>query len=319
MGLISRVSSRTYRSQFAMASQKAKLDPVHYGKRNVEELKQEWTRLSQNNDRLVNLIATNNASKQTIESLRKKLEYAKRSTDEKQVVFSHVDANLNKEQEEAEQKSNAAEALRDVAKGRQVELGLKKQQLKKEKEKLEQEENALTVKIPDETAPKFNDEKFIDDLLKKYALQFGIEYEKLLKKAQDREKILLQKQLEVLLKANAEKTADLEKLREEMIELAKEMRENEKKIKEQTKILEALDNTKNKEADDNNEKKRKLESEVESMEKKNEDLKKKIEATQKSANEALLVIIQLEFEIKTYEKLLKMERQMDDFDTSDAK
>ena len=57
---------------------------------------------------------------------------------------------------------------------------------------------------------------------------------------------------------------------------------------------------------------RKLEEDKRRLEVENEVLTKRIERTQQNANEALLVIIQLEFEIKTYERLLNIEQGVHD-------
>lgn len=45
--------------------------------RNVKELQQECDQLAKNNDRLVNVIAQNNASKQTIKDLENRLGFGK--------------------------------------------------------------------------------------------------------------------------------------------------------------------------------------------------------------------------------------------------
>merc|ERR1711981_393079 len=53
-----------------------------------------------------------------------------------------------------------------------------------------------------------------------------------------------------------------------------------------------------------------LEGEIRKLEKQNQILSTSIEKTQERANEALLVIIQLEFEIKTYENLLDTQHNL---------
>ena len=54
-----------------------------------------------------------------------------------------------------------------------------------------------------------------------------------------------------------------------------------------------------------------LEGEIRKLEKQNQVLTTSIDKTQERANEALLVIIQLEFEIKTYENLLDTQNNFD--------
>ena len=150
-------------------------------------------------------------------------------------------------------------------------------------------------------------QEFIDDLLKDYAKQFGAEYEKLMKKAQIREKALLIKKVEDLSNTNASKQKELEQLQEKLKHLGKEIHDNEKKRDALREDLKRLEAQKHKEHEEYVKEKTIKEARAHQLEKDNDNLKDKIEQTQKSANEALKVIIELEFEIKTYEKLLKME------------
>ena len=150
-------------------------------------------------------------------------------------------------------------------------------------------------------------QEFIDNLLREYAKQFGLEYEKLMKKAQIREKALLLTKIEELSNSNAAKQAELQELQVKLSALGAEIHENEKKRDLLKKELAELEAKKHQEHENYLKEKNLKEARANILEKENENLKEKIENTQRSANEALKVIIELEFEIKTYEKLLKME------------
>lgn len=324
--------------------------------RNVEQLRDECSRLAQNNDKLVNVIAQNNASKQTIIDLKKRLAYAQKNQGDKLVNFDEVNKNLDDRLREAKIKAAAQEKLKDQKLKESKELQSRKSDLKSEQKKLEDElknlEAGLNMKTTEATrvaskkiileeeiddlqekilferhhfdlmeqALRLDDsqqaskassqqdyQEFIDTLLRDYAQQFGDEYEKLMKKAQIREKALLMTKKEKLDETIAAKKVEKDELQKKLNDLGQEIHENEKKLNVLKEELAKLEAQKHQEHDEYLKQKTIKDAEAHRLQKENEKLKENIELTQKSANEALKVIIELEFEIKTYEKLLRIE------------
>lgn len=341
----------------------APVDPQkHYAlheksKHNVKQLEEECRKLQINNNKLVNVIAQNNASKNTIQDLQNRLKYAQKNQGDKLVNFDPVNENLKKELFEAKRKNAEQEKIKAEKLDLSKDLQSRKGDLKKERAQLEaqlkdlekdlnnktQEATRIASKrimldeeIDDlrdkiefernhfllmEQALKLDDQEsasralssvgsqdFIDNILKEYAEEFGREYEKLMKKAQIREKALLTTKKERLDDAIAAKNVEKEELQGKLNNLAQEIFQNEKKLKELQKDLDELNKVKAQDYDEYIRQKNIKEAEVQRLQKENEDLKESIEITQKSANQALKVIIELEFEIKTYERLLSMEQ-----------
>lgn len=326
--------------------------------RSVQELKDECNKLAANNDKLVNVIAQNNASKQTIIDLQKRLAYAQKNQEDKVVNFDLVNENLEHKLNEAKAESTKQDIIRDEKLKEAKELQNKKTDLKNEQKRLEDELKALEAALNQKTsestriaskkimleeeisdlkakiefeqhhfklmqdALRLDDsehasrassqqdyQEFIDNLLRDYAKQFGKEYERLMKKAQIREKALLITKVEDLSNTNKAKREELEALQVKLKDLGAQIHQNEEKQKLLKAKLKELEDTKDKEHQNYMKEKAIRETEANRLERANDQLKDQIEKTQRNANEALKVIIELEFEIKTYEKLLKMEEQ----------
>merc|ERR1711976_792507 len=150
MGLISRVSSRTYRPKDtkSILSYTTNMPPVDQkmaaelsiqSSRNVEQLKDECSRLASNNDKLVNVIAQNNASKQTIIDLQHRLEYAKKAPGDNLVDFTAVNENLDASLKEAKIKQAKEEATKADKVEENKALHKKKEELKHQQKRLEEE------------------------------------------------------------------------------------------------------------------------------------------------------------------------------------
>jgi len=326
-------------------------------KNNVGQLKEECARLATNNDKLVNVIAQNNASKQTIIDLQKRLDYAqKNGKDDKVVNFDDVNKNLDDNLRNAKIQKEKEEKLKEIKLNESNELQNRKSDLKKQQKQLEDElkklEANLNMKTNEATriaskkiileeeildikdkiqferhhfklmedALRLDDsqnasraassqdyQEFIDNLLKEYAQQFGEEYEKLMKKAQIREKALLIAKKEKLDETIESKKVERDELQQKLNHLGQEIHDNEKRLEALKKELAILEAKKEHDHKNYVQEKAIKDAEVHRLQKENEQLKENIELTQKSANEALKVIIELEFEIKTYEKLLRME------------
>ena len=161
----------------------------------------------------------------------------------------------------------------------------------------------------DSKKPSSDNQNFLEDILKDYAKQFGDEYERLMRKHQIREKALLTARLNKIVKKNDEKKTEVDELSNKLKKLGIEIIENEKELEKLRKELAALEETKTKDQSEYENAKKLKEMLIEKLEKENDNLRIRIDATQKSANEALKVIIELEFEIKTYERLLRLEQE----------
>ena len=109
--------------------------------------------------------------------------------------------------------------------------------------------------------------------------------------------------------ANRAKESDLQELNNKLAKLGRDILENENELKRLKAELVALEKQKSNEHEDFVKEKLIKEKAIKTLEDNNDKLRNQIDATQKSANEALKVIIELEFEIKTYERLLKIEEQ----------
>lgn len=329
--------------------------------RNVKELQQECDQLAKNNDRLVNVIAQNNASKQTIKDLENRLEYATKNQEEKLVDFNPVNENLDENLEQVKKDLAKQAIIKEQKLEESQKLQDQKTKLKAEQKKLENElknlegllnskttestrvaskkiileeeindlegkikfeeqhfhlmEEALRLKLHDaeehgsKNPSNVDHQEFMENLLKDYAKQFGAEYEKLMRRAMIKEKALLTHKLERLREANRAKESDLQELNDKLAKLGRDILENEQELGRLKAELEALENQKNKESQEFVKEKMIKEGTVKVLEDNNDKLRSQIDATQKSANEALKVIIELEFEIKTYERLLKIEEQ----------
>lgn len=327
------------------------------GADNVNELKKEVKNLQSNNDQLVNVIATNNASRETIASLERRLAFLKSNSKDQVVNFKPVHDNLdhqktliagqelviNKQLEDVKEdekklsdeksklkeqaqklKSEMEELQRQldrkvmlanrVTRGRiQLEEDVDhiEEQLKFEAEHYRMMQEALELKLGPEKLEerhKFNSDDMVKDLLDDYSKKFKDEYNALLTKQRKREIMLLKQQLDKLNDEKKIKEAQLIKIKKENEDLRKVADEAIKKLaenQEELKKLEAAKKAQDKLQDD---KRKELNDRILKLEAENELLTKRIERTQENANEALLVIIQLEFEIKTYERLLNMEQ-----------
>lgn len=142
--------------------------------RNVEQLKDECSRLASNNDKLVNVIAQNNASKQTIIDLQHRLEYAKKAQGDNLVDFTAVNDNLDANLKEAKVKQVREEAIKAEKVEENKALHKKKEELKHEQKRLEEElknlEASLNMKTSEATrvaSKKIILEEEIDDLKQK--------------------------------------------------------------------------------------------------------------------------------------------------------
>ena len=150
----------------------------------------------------------------------------------------------------------------------------------------------------------------MEGLLNKYAEQFKKEYEKLIATQREREVKTLLHQLK---KYNNEcdiKRHEIDEMNDQIREMKRDIT---KKTAERNAIRNELDALKREQMARHKiaeARRSELEGEIRKLEKQNQILSTSIEKTQERANEALLVIIQLEFEIKTYENLLDTQKNL---------
>jgi len=237
--------------------------------------------------------------------LKEKRERLKREQEELAVELKRLESDLTKKTKDntiiAGQKIALDEDIKDL-----------ESKINFQKQHFELMKDALAIAEGEETsrpASRHDEEGFITKLLQTYADQFGKEYEKLMKKAQMREKEMLTRKLEELKNLNMEKEKELQKLADEMKVLAEQIRENDIKIRELNQKLQELNKVKSDEQQNYDSQKSVKEDNLKRLIIENEKLKDQIEKSKKSANEAIKVICELQFEIKTYEKLLSIDEE----------
>jgi len=147
----------------------------------------------------------------------------------------------------------------------------------------------------------------VKDLLDEYAKEFKKEYTVLMKKQQGKEILILQEQLKRLEDEMKGKEMKLKivkevnsKLEEDLVELKKRQKELKDKLQQVMKKKQIQDQV-------HDTKRNSLAREIEEIKNECDKVTQEIEKKHKMANEALQIIIQLEFEIKTYDRLLSME------------
>lgn len=151
----------------------------------------------------------------------------------------------------------------------------------------------------------------MEGLLDRYAEQFKKEYEKLIATQRQREVEALLYQLKKYNNEIEIKKNEIDHMNEQITEMkrgiAKQTIERNN-IRSELEALRRQQLAKHKIAEA---RRSELEGEIRKLEKQNQVLTTSIDKTQERANEALLVIIQLEFEIKTYENLLDTQNNFD--------
>lgn len=151
----------------------------------------------------------------------------------------------------------------------------------------------------------------MEGLLNRYAEQFKKEYEKLIATQRQREVEALLYQLKKYNNEIEIKKNEIDHMNEQITEMkrgiAKQTIERNN-IRSELEALRRQQLAKHKIAEA---RRSELEGEIRKLEKQNQVLTTSIDKTQERANEALLVIIQLEFEIKTYENLLDTQNNFD--------
>lgn len=237
--------------------------------------------------------------------LKEKRERLKREQEELAIELKRLESDLTKKTKDntiiAGQKIALDEDIKDL-----------EAKIDFQKTHFELMKDALAIPDGEETsrpASRHDEEGFITKLLQTYADQFGKEYEKLMKKAQMREKEMLSRKLQELKILNLEKEKELQKLADEMKVLAEQIRENDIKIRELNQKLQELNKVKSDEQQNYDSQKSVKEDNLKRLIIENEKLKDQIEKSKKSANEAIKVICELQFEIKTYEKLLSIDEE----------
>jgi len=235
--------------------------------------------------------------------LKEKRENLKREQEELANELKRLESDLTKKTKENTHIAGQKIALDEDIKDLESKINFQKQHFELMKD-------ALAIPDGEETSrptSRHDEEGFITKLLQTYADQFGKEYEKLMKKAQMREKEMLTRKLAELKLLNLEKEKELQKLADEMKQLAEQIKENDIRIRELNQKLQELNKTKADEQQNFESQKSVKEDNLKRLLVENEKLKDQIEKSRKSANEAIKVICELQFEIKTYEKLLSID------------
>lgn len=290
---------------------------LEYAQKNQEEKLVDFAPVNENLDNNLDQVKKDLAKQNLIKE--QKLEESQKLQDQK--------TKLKTEQRKLEEELKKLEALLNAKTTEATRAASKKIILEEEINDLEGKiafeeqhfqlmEEALRLKLIDpegensgKSPSNIDHQEFMENLLKDYAKQFGAEYEKLMRRAMIKEKALLTHKLEKLREANRVKESDLQELNNKLAKLGRDILENENELKRLKAELVALEKQKSNEHEDFVKEKLIKEKAIKTLEDNNDKLRNQIDATQKSANEALKVIIELEFEIKTYERLLKIEEQ----------
>jgi len=151
----------------------------------------------------------------------------------------------------------------------------------------------------------------MEGLLNRYAEQFKKEYEKLIATQRQREVEALLHQLKKYNNEIEIKKNEIDHMNEQITDMKRGIANQTIERNNIRNELEALRRQQLAQHKIAEARRSELEGEIRKLEKQNHVLTTSIDKTQERANEALLVIIQLEFEIKTYENLLDTQNNFD--------
>jgi len=176
---------------------------------------------------------------------------------------------------------------------------------------------ALTDQPDIEKRDDVNSASNVEDMLDKYADSFKKEYELLVKKQEKKEIKILSRQLKKADDEVEKKVKVLEVLVETNKNLVKEIKDLHDQKEDKEKQLDRKKNMKNMKDRANKNSLKDQEDNLKNLEKECK-ITLEIEGKNTMANKALQIIIQLEFEIKTYERLLNSQNASASIAASDG-
>lgn len=148
------------------------------------------------------------------------------------------------------------------------------------------------------------DNGYLQKMLDEYSNKFDSEYQKLLNRAKREQKEQLEAELYNLNKQIEEKNKELKEVDEEINKLMAQLEQTQARLDIAKKRLAVLKQERDEQRQGYEKQRNDLEAERKELEEDINRLVKSIDETRDRANESLKIVIQLEFEIKAYEKML---------------